>query len=206
MSSASLMVRTSVAAAIAVLFLGCSSSNSQAPQVSAQAVHPTDWVTSHPAAFYQNPAQCTTCHGSYSDPTAAGGTSQMSCFQCHHPNGPAHPIGWEAGNQHGLMGAMAAPSDSSGMLYCQTCHGTDYVSGPANSCLSCHTTAPHPPTAAWTNPNQIWHGLTNGNNAAACFVCHAGGNNSTQKPSTPAPAGTAPGCMNNTMCHGTTVN
>lgn len=205
MSRASLMVRTFAAAAIAVLFLGCSSSNSQAPQINAVGNHPADWVTTHPTAFFQNAAQCTPCHGSYTDPNAAGGTSKVSCFGCHHPNGPAHPAGWVGYLQHGLQGAMAAPGATSGMAYCQSCHGTDYSSGPAPSCLACHNTgAPHPSAAAWTNPADtanLFHGFTDPGNAAACFQCHANGNNSSLKPSIPPVAGAAPGCTNNTMCH-----
>jgi hypothetical protein len=205
MSRASLMVRTLTAAAAAALIMGCASGNGQAPSLNAQGAHPSDWTTTHPATFYQNPAQCTTCHGSYTDPSQSGGIAKVSCFQCHHPNGPAHPANWDQGNQHGLQGAMAAPGAASGMAYCTGCHGTDYKSGPATSCYSCHTTAPHPPPAAWTNPNDpnyINHAVTDLGNAPACYACHANGANSTLKPANPAAAGTAPGCTNNTMCHG----
>ncbi|MGA2079718.1 MAG: hypothetical protein ABSH53_03765 [Holophaga sp.] len=204
MSRASLRVGTGIAVAIAALFLGCSGGTSQAPTLSATGQHPADWVTTHPNTFYQNPAYCTTCHGSYTDPTQAGGISKVSCFGCHHPNGPAHPANWQDGDQHGLQGAMAVAGPTSGMAYCTTCHNTDFADGPAISCYACHPGAPHPAAADWTRPTDplINHAITNLSNAPVCYQCHAGGANSTLRPANPAPAGTAPGCTNNTMCHG----
>jgi hypothetical protein len=40
-------------------------------------------------------------------------------------------------------------------------------------------------------------------NASVCVLCHFPGstNNPANHPATPAPAGTAPGCFNSTLCH-----
>jgi len=52
---------------------------------------------------------------------------------------------------------------------------------------------------------QSTHVETDIGNAPECAKCHLGGNNSTLKPLTTPPAGTAPGCFNNTLCHGTNI-
>jgi hypothetical protein len=201
MSRAKLMVRTFFAVAIAVLFWGCTTSNSQAPQFSAtQAAHPATWVDNHWSAYLMNPNQCRTCHGS----DLTGGVSGVTCFQCHHPNGPSHQPGWELPAQHGRNGAQLAPSTTTGFASCTQCHGSTYNNpvGTTPSCQSCHTKAPH--------PNKPWNGATASTpnhtftavgNAPECYKCHANGANSDLKPAFPAPTGTAPGCFNNTLCH-----
>ena len=208
---APLTVRTlAVAACLALaLALGCSSGNSQAPQASTTSAttHPSDWLTAHPAAFLSDQAQCTPCHGSYTVAAESGGTSQVSCFQCHHPNGPVHPDGWADPTQHGLLGAMSAPGSpvTAGMAYCTTCHGSDYKgateAGP--SCYGCHTTAPHPPSSdtTWISNGSTSHSQTDQANVGACITCHYHGANSTVVPATPAASTTEPGCFNATMCH-----
>jgi hypothetical protein len=204
------MIRTFAAVAIAVLFLGCSSSNSSAPQVNALGQHPADWSATHFVAFNQNPVSCTPCHGSYTDPTQAGGTSNVSCFGCHHPNGPMHPVatGWDTPAQHGATAKQAA-SLTGGFALCASCHDSGYndVDGKTESCMTCHTNAPHPDkpwhgtTASGTN-----HATTDPSNAAECAKCHLNAANLDPAdlpiPAVQAPAGTAPGCFNNTMCHG----
>lgn len=209
MSKAKLMVRTFFALAIAVLFWGCTTSNAQAPKFSAeQAAHPSGWVQNHWAEFLKNPDQCRTCHGSTTDKTTTGGVSGVTCFQCHQ-NGPSHQAGWEVAAQHGRLGAQAVPSNTSGFAYCAKCHGSTYDNpvGTTPSCKSCHKKAPHPDRpwngASLSVPN---HTLTQVANAPECFKCHAAGANSTLKPSATPPAGTAPGCFNNTMCHGTSIH
>lgn len=208
----SLKVWTLVAAGCVALALGCGSGNSQAPQASTTSatVHPSDWLTAHPAAFFNDRAQCTPCHGSYTVAADSGGTSQVSCFQCHHPNGPVHPDGWGDSGQHGLLGAMAAPGSpvTAGMAYCTTCHGSDFKgatdAGP--SCYQCHTTAPHPPDTevAWLTDTSTSHSLTNPANVATCITCHYRGANSNLIPDPPAASTTEPGCFNATMCHSST--
>ena len=94
-----------------------------------------------------------------------------------------------------------------GFSHCQKCHGSNYTDGIAVSCKSCHTTAPHPPKPWISNSASLSsHTFTAYQNAPACYQCHANGANSTVVPATPAPAGTAPGCFNSTMCHGNTFS
>jgi len=208
MSRASWMVRTCVAAAITLVFLACAKSNSSAPAVNSLGQHPADWVDTHWTAFNQNHASCTPCHGSYTVEADSGGTAQVSCFGCHHPSGPLHPAAWPDPAQHGA-GAKAAPSLTGGFAHCAACHGTSYntpLSVPGSrtyTCYTCHATAPHP-AAPWhgTLADGTNHANTDPGNAAECAKCHANGANTSLTHYTTALAGTAPGCFNNTLCHG----
>ena len=196
------------AAAFALLLAGCGGSSTNAPRFdTAKGQHPTDWLQNHWAEFIANPAQCTTCHGSTTDKNSTGGISGVSCFKCH-ANGPSHQPGWEVPAQHGRLGAQLAPTNTAGFAYCAKCHGSTYDNpvGVTPSCKSCHTKAPHP-DRPWVGAtaDQPNHVFTDIGNAPECYKCHKDGANSTLKPTTPAPAGTAPGCFNNTMCHGTSI-
>lgn len=214
MNTAKRMASTCFAAIFALLMWGCTQkSNTQAPKVSALGQHPTDWMQKHWGEFTMNPDQCKTCHGSTTDPAAAGGISKVSCFTCH-TSGVHHPAGWGVAAQHGRAGAMAAPAttqsvsgavvNGTGFDYCAKCHGTSRTNGLTYpTCFACHTKAPH--------PDKPWHGTTpagsnhifvDPGNVATCYSCHANGANSTITPVNPAPAGTPPGCTNATMCHG----
>ncbi|MDA8100503.1 MAG: CxxxxCH/CxxCH domain-containing protein [Nitrospiraceae bacterium] len=150
-----------------------------------------------------NAPVCFQCHANGANSTlkpttlAATGTAP-GCFNntlCHAT--PGHPSGWKDPAQHGASAKKA----SNGFSTCQTCHGTDFAGGTAEqSCFTCHgVNAPHPPQP-WRGTDYT-HTTTDPGNASVCASCHAGGANSTRKPSQPAPAGTAPGCFNNTLCH-----
>ena len=208
------MTGTILAAAFALLGLACSSTvNPGAPKVTTQGQHPANWLPNHWAEFVKAPDQCRTCHGSTKDPQQAGGIAKVSCFSCH-PNGPEHPTGWADPSQHGRLGAQAAPTVTSeatgvvvkgtGFASCAKCHGSNFDNpiGTAVSCRSCHTTSPHP-GKPWNaiSTTAPTHAQTDAANAPECFKCHAGGANSILKPTTPAPAGTQPGCFNATLCH-----
>lgn len=206
MSRAKLMVKTCFAMAAALLFTGCITNNDNAPRIVAGA-HPKDWLPTHWSEYAKSPDQCSTCHGSLSDPATAGGIAKVSCFTCH-PKGPGHPAGWEAGLQHGRAAAQAAPGTKTGFAYCFKCHGNNVSAGlTATSCLACHTKAPHP-DRPWTGDSlqKSNHTQTNTGNAAECAKCHLGGANSTMKPLTNMPATTTPGCFNETLCHGTDIH
>lgn len=195
--------------ALALLAWGCGgTANPSAARFDAtKGAHPADWMPTHYAEFVKNPDQCRSCHGSTTDPALAGGTSKVSCFTCH-PGGPSHPTGWSAANQHGRLGAQLAPAQFAGFAYCTKCHGADYASPMVNtpSCKACHTKAPHP-DKPWRGATVATptHVMTDAGNVPQCYRCHANGANSTVVPVTPAPPGTAPGCFNNTMCHGTSL-
>jgi hypothetical protein len=220
----SLLVRTFFTAAAVLLSWGCtSSSNSGAPSLNPlTGQHPSDWITNHWSAYLQDGAQCETCHGSASVQPTTPPVSGVTCFGCHHPNGPNHDAAtWTAPGSvtpaHGLAAmAAAAPAfnpaapvfANQGFASCTPCHGAlynDASGGLAVSCYSCHTTAPHPPTpwgAGLGLPDtQPRHDLVDPSNAPECAKCHANGQNSTITPTPPAPAGTAPGCFNGTLCH-----
>jgi len=214
MSKVKWMAGSCFAMALALLAWGCAgTAGKSAPFNATTGQHPTNWLQVHWAEYVKAPDQCRTCHGSTSDPAAAGGIAKVSCFSCH-TNGVNHPTGWADASQHGRLGAQAAPAvtqliggtvvDGSGFAYCSKCHGASYTDGIAISCKSCHTKAPHP-DKPWRGPTfaSPSHVNTNGGNAPECAKCHTNGANSPIKPLTPAPAGTAPGCFNNTLCHGT---
>jgi predicted CxxxxCH...CXXCH cytochrome family protein len=148
---------------------------------------------------------CAECHGA----DLSGGISRVSCFGnvagCHH--GAA--TGWVAASPavqgHGAS-AKRAPGNS-GFASCQICHGRDYSGGGAQTpCSECHTGgAPHP-AAPWVG-SPYTHTNTDTANVPVCAQCHTAGsaNNPTGFPPDPAPAGTAPGCFNSTLCHGSAV-
>ncbi len=109
-----------------------------------------------------------------------------------------HPAGWSSPASHG-----ASAKSKPGFSTCQECHGTDFAGGISKqSCFTCHgVNAPHAP-APWRMPITAYtHTTTDQGNAPVCAQCHANGANSSVAPSTPAPAGTPPGCFNNTLCH-----
>jgi len=143
---------------------------------------------------------CADCHGA----DLTGGISKVSCFAnpagCHH--GPIQ--NWAGGAVHGPV-AKKAPGNS-GFASCQICHGAGFSSGGSGvSCFTCHgVSAPHPAKPWRLTSGTFTHVTTDPENALVCARCHARGssNNPAGHPATPAPAGTPPGCYNNTLCHG----
>ncbi|HEX9081830.1 MAG TPA: hypothetical protein VF768_06095, partial [Holophagaceae bacterium] len=85
--------------------------------------------------------------------------------------------------------------------------GRDFGGGVSTmACASCHgVPAPHP-AKPWraSAGSAFTHTTTDPSNAGVCAQCHYPGSpvNPAGHPATPAPAGTQPGCFNNTMCHG----
>ena len=194
---------------------GCSKGNNTILDTSGK--HPAGWAVAdtggkHPLAFINGPSACYECHGK----DLRGGVSAVSCFSASrsgitcHANGPGHPVGWAAPDQHGAA-AKKISAGTNGYARCQVCHGADFSGGIVNkSCLNtagCHGAgilAAHSPKP-WRDVGKTGarsHTNTDSSNAAACAVCHTRGANSTRSPSPAAPAGTVPGCFNNTLCHG----
>ena len=168
--------------------------------------------SNHAATDPGNAAACAQCHSNGANSDLKPPTPVVAAPGCYnntlcHGNNPGHVVGWSLASMHGRGFAQAAPGAVTGFAYCVTCHGSTYSNGVATSCLTCHTKAPHP-NAPWNGATaaSVRHTATDPGNAPECFKCHVGGNNSTLKPVPPAPAGTAPGCFNNTMCHGTGIN
>lgn len=215
MSRLKLMVRTSFAVAFALLLWGCSGKSDKAAQFNpTTGQHPANWLQAHYADYVKTPNQCVSCHGSTSDPASTGGIAKVSCFTCH-ADGVNHPAGWDLPTQHGVAAELApvaqvpylAPA-MAGFAHCAKCHGSNYDNGLTISCRACHTKAPHP-DKPWVNadPTKPNHIHTDQANAPECFKCHAAGSthNPTTLPPVTPPAGAAPGCFNQTMCHGTVI-
>ena len=176
-----------------------------------KAPHPdAPWLSTtltHASTDPGNVGECAKCHTNRANapgltPVVPPPTGAPGCFNntlCHAA--AQHPTGWDAAAQHGLLGAMAATSSTTGFAYCRTCHTYDGTgtSTTTTTCVTCHTKAPH--------PDKPWHGavldhtLTNQGNISECAKCHTNGANSDVVPTSPAPGGTAPGCFNSTLCH-----
>ncbi len=174
--------------------------------------HPTSWITgpyTHTTTDTGNASVCALCHTNGANspiappsPPAAAGTAP-GCFNstlCHAQVG--HPAGWSDPTQHGVA-AKSAPTSTGGFALCETCHGSDFSGGAAQtSCFTCHGgSGPHP--TSWITGSYT-HTTTDTGNASVCALCHTNGANSPiAPPSPPAAAGTAPGCFNSTLCHAT---
>jgi len=188
---------------------GCSNGSNTSIVLDSTGKHPAGWAVAliggvHPSAYQAHQSACIECHGSVQDKNSNGGTSGVSCFSASrngiacHPNGPSsHPTGWSAAGSHGSAAKAAAP----GLSYCTQCHGTNYTGGAGKSCMTCHTSAPHP-AAPWrgTTASATTHTTTNQVNVAECARCHL--NNQRLLVPLSVPAGATPGCFNNTLCHG----
>ncbi len=205
---------------LVVMAWGCSSANSNAPNLDAEGKHAANWLVEHRASFLRNQNPCAGCHGS----DLKGGISRVSCFtplfngQSCHANGPSgHPSGWRDPALH-ADAAKSQPSAESGFASCQNCHGTDFSGGFSGvSCFTagratgaCHVTngvpvrAPHSPLPWRTYPAPTHtHTVDDaaGSNAAVCALCHTAGNNLRTPIITTFATGKS-GCMNSTLCHG----
>jgi cytochrome c553 len=196
--------------AIAVLIIysiiGCSTANDKTVFDPVTGKHVASWMTSHGPTYLTDQTTCVQCHGN----DLQGGISHVSCFSASfggascHQNGPGHPnpVAWGDPAQHGASAKSSPnPAAMAGFAVCEICHGANFLgSAYSPACDSCHGgTAPHPVswiTATYTHTN------TNPGNAPVCALCHLNGANSPiAPPSPPVPAGTAPGCFNNSLCH-----
>ncbi len=161
--------------------------------------HPKGWVDVHPGQALSSLAVCQQCHEMSPLRTGSLVPSCMSSA-CHHAPVP----GWAVPGSHGLRAKAAQDATGGGLVACQMCHGANFAGGASGlACASCHgVKAPHP-AKPWRAPG-LAHSTTDPSNAPVCIQCHYPGspNNPAGHPATPAPAGTAPGCFNNTGCHG----
>ena len=211
------LLKASLLTVAAVLLSSCSRGNDKASNIDPRTgKHPAGWAVAdtggaHPAAFFTGPSACYECHGK----DLSGGISKVSCFSasrsgisCHVGGPSGHPVGWAAPDAHGAA-AKAHLEGQNGLVRCQLCHGADFSGGIAKiSCLNttgCHGAgimAAHSPKPWLSRIGGRTHSSSDPSNAAACAVCHTSGANSSRTPTTTAPAGTALGCYNNTLCHG----
>jgi hypothetical protein len=134
------------------------------------------------------------------------GCSDPSTNNIVDPETGKHYIAdWPNPDVHGAWAKK--PGSEAGFASCQECHGADFAGGNSRqTCLNtagCHgagVQSPHP--AIWAASAARTHQTTDASNAPVCAGCHADGANSPIALVAPAPAGTAPGCFNNTLCHG----
>jgi predicted CxxxxCH...CXXCH cytochrome family protein len=122
-----------------------------------------------------------------------------------NPDTGKHPAQWATPDVHGAA-AKGAASSTTGFAVCQECHNSDYSGGISRiSCLNmagCHgagVMSPHAPIPWRSGPRT--HVNTDQSNAPVCAQCHTNGANAPVRPSPFDPAA-APGCFNNTLCHG----
>ena len=158
-----------------------------------------------------DPSNAPVCAGCHRDNTP-GTPGCYNSTLCHgEPAAVPHPVGsaWvttsPAAQPHG-SDAKATPGATAGFTYCQACHGTgtDFAGGTSGvSCYPCHSTPTNSPHASqWRTGDTYVHTTTAEGNAPVCAFCHLNGANSPiAAPSPPAPAGTAAGCFNSTLCH-----
>ena len=137
-------------------------------------VHPAEWIKTDSQDFHgakiaaAGLISCSSCHGE----DYRGGTSEVSCFDCH--NGPSgHPTGYLIPTSAAFHGKKIAEE---GLTGCAVCHGTDYK-GKANSgvsCYKCHNgPSGHPSTGFLDKTNQNFHGLSASRlGIKACAECH----------------------------------
>jgi predicted CxxxxCH...CXXCH cytochrome family protein len=203
--------------AILLLFglLGCSEGNQGAPILNSAGKHPSGWVDSanggnHPATYLTSPGRCFECHGE----ELTGGISKVSCFSsdrngigCHAVGPQGHAADFRLPENHGRR-AKAVVGGVNGMAFCKNCHGNDFrgAGSTRKDCIGCHqltdptTRAPHSPQP-WRG-DKATHINTDQSNVAVCGQCHTGGANLRAQFRLASYSGGAPGCFNNTLCHG----
>ena len=163
-----------------------------------QSTHPAGFISLHPGVAMASLSDCKTCHGQ----DLTGGISKTTCFTaaCHHKTVPS----WALPGTHGLRAKRASDASGGSFASCQMCHGAAFAgAGSVSACKSCHgVAAPHPAKPWHTTASN--HATTDPSNAAVCAQCHYPGAtaNPLGHPVVSAPVGTAPGCYNNTLCHG----
>ncbi len=118
---------------------------SSCTEISEPQMHPTDWLISessesHMAKIAESGIEsCQSCHGEPVLNDFYGGSSGVSCYECHDGGPSGHPA-WSdwmqpiSDNFHG--GAL----NDRGALDCGSCHGSDLTGKIATGCNICHTT------------------------------------------------------------------
>jgi len=216
------------AALLLTLALGCGSKSGSVDGLNQLYgnYHSAGWVSLQPGVSGNHATQAVasleTCQKCHLMAVQVSNSAVPGCLTagCHHTSRPA----WVntdpgSGGEHGGI-AKGARNASGGLAGCQLCHGN--ASGPTGglfagglsgkSCYTCHAPATGGPVAA-PHPPKPWrvgggstlsHALVDPSNAPICAQCHypKSPNNPANHPATPAPAATAPGCFNSTLCHG----
>ncbi len=158
----------------------------------------THGVISGHSQFSSNSSESSVCIKCHEVSSSLG--NGPTCHNCH----VEHQTGWDDPAVHGAA-AKSSPGVDTGFAYCQTCHGDDFGGGSSGvPCSYCHIVeAPHP-AKPWRGSTPS-HTNTDPQNAAVCAWCHLGGGQVVVNPPSPPPAGSSPGCFNDTLCHGSDV-
>ncbi len=172
--------------------------------------HAAGFIATHFVVFNSDREQCVVCHGSYTDPAAATGVANVSCFsaslreQSCHASGPLHPAGFAAPGLHGRLA-------KDNLVYCQKCHANSatpprFAIPKTNLPAGCESAGCHIANTAHPAPWLAGRGIpanttshintTATNSVISCGLCHGvdltGG-------------ATAPSCMASTVngirCH-----
>jgi predicted CxxxxCH...CXXCH cytochrome family protein len=147
---------------------------------------PFDSPELHGAEAKADLSACQACHGTPGETDFSGGTSGISCADCHGDAG-AHPVRWQGGNDNTAGYISNHRSAGKQSSTCAICHdvveGNPSPNANAPSCFSatftngdgsttgCHASgpgAPHPVPYA-----QTQHGVDAKENLSSCVACHA---------------------------------
>lgn len=122
--------------------------------------HEKDFYKNHGANYLANKEQCLNCHGA----DGSGGTSNVSCLQCHQAGGFPHPKNWVTADQHSVQYQKSPQS-------CASCHGDDWKGGKSKvSCTQCHENYPHP--LKWASPDKHGKSYIAIAEKKQCLDCH----------------------------------
>ncbi|HEX7343056.1 MAG TPA: CxxxxCH/CxxCH domain-containing protein [bacterium] len=164
--------------AMLMILWGCSE---VAEEGGIESPHPDGWMNPSSGDFHGElvslseleGSSCAGCHGT----DQSGGTSGLSCYDCHHAEGWADP------EVHGY----SVISDSGRADDCADCHRTDVNGEEVWSCWNCHRAFPHADSLGLDGHldlmheanYQVWickpcHGedYSGGVAEASCLECH----------------------------------
>ena len=184
---------------IALLALwGCAEEAKPAP-------HPDGWADDSDSEYFHSRkvavngiAFCKSCHGGADANDYYGGSSGVSCYQCHKGGPSGHPAFqlWILSPDSSQFHAQVILTR--GWEACQECHGVNYQGGIADvSCYTCHSggKSGHPALMDWINPQSPdYHGRVlweSDWDFDHCAQCHGTDLNA---------GGTTRGCQS-TACH-----
>jgi len=108
---------------------------------------------------------CGVCHGS----DFKGGTSGVSCYNCHAPY--PHKAGWTNVSSPDYHGQYLK-ANSWQVNECSPCHGAQFTGGSSGiSCRDCHTAFPHPNGFGGTDGHPVYM-RSNNFPLDDCKLCH----------------------------------
>ncbi|MBC8344864.1 MAG: hypothetical protein ISR82_03360 [Candidatus Marinimicrobia bacterium] len=128
-----------IASWVLLFFIGCS-------EPAEKSIHPKEWLTvgsnnSHMEKIaVSGIAGCKSCHGGPEYNDYFGGTSSISCYDCHEGGPSGHPA-WSLWMDKNAENFHGKAMDTRGKDDCKKCHGEKLDGGVADlSCQLCHET------------------------------------------------------------------